>query len=760
VNLSEVFIRRPIATSLLMLGIALVGVLAYRALPIADLPNVEYPTISVTASLLGADPGTMASAVASPLERQFTTIAGLDSMSSASTTGSSNVTLQFDLSRDIDSAAVDVQTAIAAVMPLLPAGMPAPPSFRKVNPAASPIMQVSINSPTLSRPALHDYAAEIVEPRIAMLNGVSQLNMSDAGKYAVRVQVDPDKLKAAKIGINEVEQALQNWNVNLPTGQIFGPFRTLNLRASGQLSNAAQFRPIIVAYRQGAPVRLEGVANVVDSVEDFRHISWIYTSEGRKLGMTISVMREPGANTVAVTDAIRAVLPSALAELPPSVHLEVRLDRSKNIRKAFADIQWTMAITLLLVVAVIFAFLRNGSATLIPALALPFSILGTFAVMKALRFSLDNLSMMALILSIGFVIDDAIVMIENIVRHIDHGETPLEASFSGSREIGFTIVSMTLSLVAVFIPVLFMSGILGRLFREFAVTITAAILVSGVVSVTLTPMLCSRFLRVPERDAAQGRVGLLLGRGFNGMLRGYERSLALVLRHRPVMLVLFASMLLGTVQMFRIIPKGLIPEQDNDEMNVNLRAALGSSYYGMLAPTYQVADILSRNPYIASSHVDVNQAQAGRQGIDMILTPRESRPLTAAQVAAQIRPQLSRIPAVRASVTIPPALQVGARLGDSSYLVTLQSLNTDELYTWAPRLETMIARLPEVLDVSSDLEMRTATRLPPSVSTPSRFKTRSTKVSARNGRRRSTRRSRSTRSCSSSTRRTRSTRIP
>ena len=702
-NLSEAFIRRPIATSLLMLGVALLGIISYVTLPVADLPTVEYPTISVSASLPGADPGTMASAVAGPLERQFTAIAGIDSMSSSSTSGSSTITLQFDLGRDIDSAAVDVQSAIAAVMPLLPGGMPAPPQFRKVNPAASPIMQISINSPTLSRPTLHGFAEQIVEPRIASLNGVSQLTLSNAGKYAVRVQVDPDKLNARQIGMNEVDQALANWNVNLPTGQLFGRSATYNLRTSGQLIDAAQFRSIVVAYRNRAPVHLEEVADVIDSVEDFRHVSWLYTPAGRKIGMTISVMRQPGANTIEVADAIRRVLPTALSELPPSVHLEVRMDRSKNIRKAFTDIRWTMVVTLALVVGVIFLFLHNGSATLIPALALPFSILGACIVMRALHFSLDNLSMMALVLSIGFVIDDAIVMIESIVRHIEAGEPPEVAALRGSQEIGFTIVSMTVSLAAVFIPVLFMGGVLGRLFREFGVTIASAILVSGLVSITLTPMLCSRVLRP---STATSGFGGRLDRIFQRMLRAYERSLSLALRHRRVMAVVFVAMLAATVQMFRVIPKGFIPDQDNDEMNVSLRAALGVSYYGMLEPTYQVAEIIRRNPYVESSHVDVQQAIAGRQGIEVVLTPRESRPVTAAQIAAQLRPQLSRFPAIRTSVTLPPALQVGSRLGDSTYLVTLQSLSTDDLYAWAPRFERAIGQLPELVDVSSDLQMK------------------------------------------------------
>src|SRR5471032_2889279 len=524
-HLSAIFIKRPIATSLLMLGIALFGVIAYRALPVSDLPNVDFPTLNVGAGLPGGDPGTMASAVASPLERQFTTIAGLDEMTSSSSAGSSNVTLQFDLGRDIDSAAVDVQTAIAAVMPLLPAGMPAPPSFRKFNPADQPVMFLGLTSDVVPMYVLDDYAETMIAPRISMVSGVSQVQVQGAQKYAVRVQVDPDKLHAEGIGLNEVNTALQNWNVNTPTGQLFGRDATFNIKAEGQLMNADAFKPIIVSYKNGAPVRLDQVATVLDNVEDNRNASWLYTKNAARRAINLQVMRQPGSNTIEVTDAVRALLPSFAAQLPPAVHLTIRGDRSRNIREAFSDIQWTMLITLVLVVMVIFLFLHSGSATLIPALALPFSIFGTFAVMQVLNFTLDNLSMMALILSIGFVVDDAIVMLENIVRHMEQGEPPLDAALNGSKEVGFTIVSMTMSLAAVFIPILFMSGILGRLFREFAVTITTAILISGIVSVTLTPMLASRFLRVASLHG-KGSFARLMERAFQWTYGVYERSLA------------------------------------------------------------------------------------------------------------------------------------------------------------------------------------------------------------------------------------------
>src|SRR4051794_5280012 len=707
-NLSEVFIRRPIATSLLMVAIALFGIIAYRALPVSDLPQVDYPTLNVNASLPGGDPGTMASAVASPLERQFTTIAGLDSMVSRSGSGSTNVTLQFDLNRDIDSATVDVQTAIAAVMPLLPAGMPSPPSFRKNNPNDQPIITLNLTSNTLPMSVLDDFAETMIAPRISMVNGVSQVQVQGAQKYAVRVQVDPQKLQSEKVGLNEVNAALQNWNVNLPTGQLFGPDETFNIQAQGQLMNADAFRPLVVAYRNGAPLRLSQVANVVNSVEDNKNASWLYSANRSQRSISLSVMRQPGSNTIEITDAIRGMLPKFRAELPPSVHLAVRGDRSRNIREAFTDIQVTMIATLALVVTVIFLFLHNGSATLIPALALPFSILGTFAVMQVMGFSLNNLSMMALILSIGFVVDDAIVMLENIVRHMEAGEKPLEAALKGSKEIGFTILTMTTSLAAVFIPILFMSGILGRLFREFAVTITTAILISGVVSVTLTPMLCSRFLRVVH--SKKGFAGLM-DRAFDALLHGYERSLAIVLRHRVVMLGVFVAVAAATVHMFNIIPTGFIPDQDNDSMFVNLQAQQGTSYYDMAKWTQQVADVVIRNKYVDSFLASVGGGPGGggsNNGRIMVqLLPRAQREQTAQQIAQQLRPQLLRYPGFRGFVGLPPSLQIGGRMGNQNFSIMMQSMNTDDLYKWAPALQQAIeAEVGEVQDVSNDLEMK------------------------------------------------------
>jgi HAE1 family hydrophobic/amphiphilic exporter-1 len=712
VNISQIFIRRPIATSLIMLAIALFGVLAYRGLPVSDLPSVDYPTLNVSASLPGGDPNTMASAVATPLERQFTTIAGLDSMTSTSSTGSTNITLQFDLGRDIDGAAVDVQTAIAECTPLLPAGMPSPPSFRKQNPADEPIMFLSLTSPTLPLWVVDEYAERMMAQRISMVQGVAQVQVFGSQKYAVRVQVDPDKLNARQIGLNEVDQALQNWNVNIPTGTVYSPTTSYNVQANGMLMNAAAFRPMVVAWHNGAPVRLQDVAEVKDSTEDDKNSSWIYSKTGPpQKSITLVIMRQPGSNTIEVTDNVRRLLPAFQAQLPPSVKLQVRGDRSKNIREAFHDVQMTMLGTLCLVILVIFFFLRNASATAIPSMALPFSILGTFAVMYLLNYSLDNMSMMALILCIGFVVDDAIVMLENIVRHMENGETPMQAALRGSREIGFTILSMTLSLAAVFIPVLFMAGILGRLFREFAVTICTAILISGLVSITLTPMLCSRFLRFHSKT--EKRPGLFMRiteAFFNGLHRVYKSSLYWVLHHRPVMAGVFVVVLVATIYLYQVVPKGFIPEVDNDSLSATVEAAQGTSYYKVVDYVQRAANIVNRDPDVDTFFVSVGGMFGGGSGstarLNMQLKPRRERNVTVGQVMERLRPKLSGFPGFRAFLTIPAAIRIGGRMSKSSLQFTIQGPDTEQLYREAENLEKEIAKLPGVQDVTTDLQAR------------------------------------------------------
>src|SRR5579885_1747072 len=612
-NVSETFIRRPIATSLLMAAIALFGTVAYRSLPVSDLPNVDFPTLLVTATLPGASPDTMASAVATPLENQFSMIAGLESMTSTNSLGSTQITLEFDLNRNLDGAAVDVQAAITQASRMLPQGMPTPPTFTKVNPADQPILYIALTSPTLPLYTLDEYAETRVAQRISMVTGVAQVQVLGAQKYAVHAQLDPHQLASRQIGINEVENALRNWNVNTPTGSIIGPHKAFTLQATGQLMNAGEYKDMVVTYRNGAPVRLGELGNVIDGVEDQRTASWFYANGDSQRAITLGIQRQPGTNTIAVADAVKALMPQFRLELPSSVHMDVLYDRSDTIRDSYRDVQFTMVLTLALVIMVIYVFLRNVWATVIPSLALPFSIIGTFAAMYMLGYSLDNLSMMALILSVGFVVDDAIVMLENIYRHVEMGEDPLTASLVGSREIGFTIVSMTLSLAAVFIPVLFMGGVLGRLFREFSVTICVAILISGVVSVTLTPMLCSRFLRRPSAHAG-GRVGRATEVAFERLLGAYDRTLRIVLRHRLFTMATFVIVLIATVWMFNDIPKGFIPDQDTDQISVITEALQGTSFYQMVENQKAIAEVVREDPNVESLVSSVGGTTASTLG--------------------------------------------------------------------------------------------------------------------------------------------------
>jgi len=710
-NFSEAFIRRPIATSLMMAAIALFGLVAYRSLPVSDLPNVDFPTLLVTASLPGASPETMASAVATPLENQFSNISGLDSMTSTNSLGSTQVTLEFVLTKSLDGAAVDVQSAITQAARLLPAGMPTPPTFTKVNPADQPILYLAITSPTLPLWTLDEYAETRIAQRISMVSGVAQVQVLGAQKYAVHAQVDPHLLASRQIGINEVQTALSGWNVNLPTGSIIGPQRAFTLQATGQLMSAAQYRPLIVAYRNGSPVRLEELGNVIDSVEDDKTASWFYTKTGTQRAIVLGVQRQPGTNTIAVTNAVKNLLPTFRAEIPASVKMDILYDRSDTIRESYKDVQFTMLLTLGLVVMVIFLFLRNVSATVIPALALPFSIIGTFAIMYLLHYSLDNLSMMALILSVGFVVDDAIVMLENIFRHMEMGEKPLYAALTGSKEIGFTIVSMTLSLAAVFIPVLFLGGILGRLFREFSVTICVAILISGIVSVTLTPMLCSRFLRSPE-EQKRSWFYRITERFFDALLRVYDSTLQIVLRHRAA--TMFASLLVlaGTVVMFIQIPKGFIPDQDTDQIYAVTEAAQGTSYYQMVDYQKRVAEVFRTNPDVQALMSTVGGTSASTLGgpnygeLVVHLKPRSERTRLVNDIISDLRPQLSNFPGMRVYLQNPPTIRIGGQVTKSLYQFSMQSPDKQELYAGAVKLQREIEKLPEVQDVTTDLAIQ------------------------------------------------------
>jgi len=705
-NIAELFIRRPVMTTLVMLAILLFGILGYRALPVSDLPNVDFPTILVSATLPGASPETMASSVALPLEKQFSTIAGIDSMNSTSLLGGTSITIQFTLDRDIDAAAQDVNAAISQSLRQLPRDMPAPPAYRKVNPADQPILYLAVSSPTLPLSAVDEYAETIMAQRISMVPGVAQVQVYGAQKYAVRVQVDPKELASRGLGIDEVNQAVQSGNVNLPTGTLWGKDQALTVQANGQLTDAAAYRPLVVAWRKGSPVRLGDIARIIDSVENDKVASWFTGVRA----MVLAIQRQPGTNTVEVVDSIKALLPTLRQQIPPSVDIGTLYDRSNSIRDSVGDVKFTLLLAICLVVLVIFLFLRNASATIIPALALPFSIVATFAVMYLLGYSVDNFSMMALTLCVGFVVDDAIVMLENIVRHMERGEGVLEASLRGSREIGFTILSMTLSLAAVFLPVLFMGGILGRLLHEFAVTIGAAILVSGFVSLSLTPMLCSRFLKPPS-EVHHGRAYQASERVFDGMRRGYDLSLQWVLKHRLGTMAVAGIILVATGYLFVAIPKGFLPSEDTNQVFAFTEAAQGVSFQAMKEHQQKVAEIVRQDSNVVAFMSSIggggptsSAVNTGRMFIR--LKPRAERKLNADGVIEELRPKLSVVPGMRVFMQNLPPIRIGGQLTKSQYQFTLQSPDTDELYAGSEKLEARLRTLPLLQDVATDLQIK------------------------------------------------------
>ncbi len=703
-NIAEIFIRRPVMTTLISLAIVMFGSLAYRYLPVSDLPNVDFPTIVVSASLPGASPETMASSVATPLEKQFSTIAGVSSMSSSNMQGSSAITLQFELNRNLDAAAQDVQAAIAETLSQLPQGMPSPPSYKKVNPADSPILYLALSSATMPLSKVDEYAEDYLGERISMIGGVAQVQVYGTQKYAVRVQVDPRELASRGIGIDEIAQAVENGNVNLPTGTLYGAHQQFTVQAQGQLTDAAAYRPLIVAYRNGSPVRLAEVGGVLDSVVDNKTAGW---ADGIP-SVVLAIQRQPGTNTVEVVDNIRKLLPTFKAEMPAGLEIHNLGDRSETVRASVNDVQFTLLLTVFLVVMVIFLFLRNLSATVIPSLALPMSIVGTFAVMWALSYSLDNLSLMAITLAVGFVVDDAIVMLENIVRHMEMGKGVLEAALEGSKEIGFTILSMTFSLAAVFLPVLFMGGILGRLLHEFAVTIGAAILVSGVVSLTLTPMLCSRFLRPPKSER-HGRLYAVTERVFDETLDAYQRSLAWVMRHRPATLALSGIMLVATLWMFYAIPKGFLPSEDNNNLIMLTLAAQGISFDSMKAHQLALVSLMGKDPNIGDFFASIGQGGPGGSSNTGImfchLKPRSQRRLSVDQLINKWRPLANTIPGLEVFLQNPPPIRIGAQFTRSLYQFTVQSTNTADLYRYAPILESKMRGLKDLRGVNSDLQI-------------------------------------------------------
>ena len=703
-NICEPFVRRPVMTTLLMGGIVLFGAMAYKLLPVSDLPNVDFPTIQVQASLPGASPETMASSVATPLERQFSTISGLDSMTSTSSLGNTLITLQFSLERDLDAAAQDVQAAIASALRQLPPDMPFPPSYRKVNPADQPIMYLALTSPTLPLYLLDDYGETIIAQRISMVSGVAQVLVYGAQKYAVRVQLDPKALASKGIGIDEVAKAVSKANVNLPTGTLYGPQRAFTVQATGQLFEASAYRPIIVAYRAGKPVRLEELGRVLDSVENDKIAAWFVNQRA----IILAIQRQPGTNTVRVAKAIRELLPTFEAQLPASVSMHVLYDRSESIEESVRDVQFTLILALGLVVMVIFLFLRNLSATIIPSLAMPLSITGTFAVMYLAGFSMDNLSLMALTLSLGFVVDDAIVMLENIVRHMEMGKRPLEAALDGSREIGFTIVSMTLSLAAVFIPVLFMGGIVGRLFHEFAVTIAVAVLISGFVSLSLSPMLCSRFLR--HEGSSRSRIYRATEKAFDFVLQVYGAGLRWILLHKVLAMVFTGLVMVLTIYLFVAIPKGFIPSEDTGQLVAITEAPEGISFYSLVEHQKRVAAVVAEDP-----NIEAFMSSAGARGgiigsnqgtLFMKLKPRAERQMSADEVVHSLRQKLMGLPGMKVYLQNPPLIRIGGRFAKSQYQFTIQSPDTNELYRWAPIFEERMKALETIVDVSSDLQLK------------------------------------------------------
>jgi len=705
VNIAALFIRRPVMTTLVMVGLLIFGVMAYRTLPVSDLPNVDFPTIQVTARLSGADPETMASTVATPLEREFSTIAGIDSMSSSSSLGSTRVTLQFALDRDIDAAAQDVQSAISAAKRQLPDDMTSEPSFRKVNPSDSPILFLALSSPTLPMSTVSEYAETMLGQRISMVTGVAQVQVFGSKKYAVRVQLDPKALAHRGLGIDEAADAVKSANVNLPTGTLYGEHQAYNIQSSGKIMQAEGYRRLIIAYVEGRPVRLDEVGQVLDSVENDKAITW---RDGDP-SVVLAIQRQPGTNTVQVVDDIRKLLATFEEQIPPALKLEILFDRSESIRESVDDVKFTLALTVCLVILVIFLFLRSLWATVIPSLALPMSIVVTFAAMHLCGFSVDNLSLMALTLAVGFVVDDAIVMLENIVRHLEMGKGVLQATLDGSKEIAFTIVTMTISLAAVFLPVLFMGGIVGKLFREFSVVITSAILLSGFVSLSLTPMLCGLFLK-PLGEVRHGRSYAATEKVFAGMLAIYDYTLKKALKWHKTTFAVSLAVLAGTVYLFGAVPKGFIPSVDTGQISGFTEAAQGISYDSMVAHQTALHAFLKDDPAVASFMSSVGAGgpnSAGNSGrLFMRLKDRAERTESADEVIQRLRPKLNSVVGIQTFLSNPPSISIGGRQTKSEFQYTLQNPDTEELYRYADLMEEKLKEMPELRDVTSDLQMK------------------------------------------------------
>jgi len=704
-NISALFIHRPVMTTLAMLGLVLLGILGYSSLPISDLPNVDYPTITVQANLPGASAETMASAIATPLERQFATIAGIDAMNSSSALGQTQITLQFNLDRDVDGAAQDVQSAISQATKQLPANMPNPPTYKKVNPAAQPILFLALSSDTLTLSEVDNYANSQLAQRLSMVDGVAQVQVNGSQKYAVRVQMDPNKLAARGLDMEQVASAIENANVNLATGTLSGAYQTTTLSSNGQLYDASEYRPLVVTYQKGVPVRLQDLGVVIDSVENDQVASWF--NDRRSIGL--SVQRQPGTNTIQIIDDIQKILPEFQKQLPAAMKMEILFDRSESIRASVSEVKFTLVLAAALVVMVIFLFLRNLPATLVASAALPVSVIATFAVMAYLGFSLDNISLMALTLSVGFVVDDAIVMLENISRYIEAGDSVLEACLKGSREIGFTILSMTLSLVAVFIPVLFMEGVLGRLLHEFAVTICVAIIISGLVSITLTPMLSRQLLKARHDKPAQlSRAVVWFEQAFNALNIKYEQCLQWVMRHPRWTLGSFFVTLGLTIVLFFIVPKGLLPDEDVGMIQAFTEAAPDISFSNMMQRQLQVAAVVKAHPGVEAFITSVG-AGGGSQTLNtgrffIHLKPRDAR-APIGDIIQQLRQQTASIPGIKVYFQSMPSITMGGQLTKTSYQYVMQGHDLQQLYHWADIVQQKLVTVSGLQDVTSDLEV-------------------------------------------------------
>jgi HAE1 family hydrophobic/amphiphilic exporter-1 len=698
-HFTDFFIRRAITTTLIMAGILGFGLLSYFSLPVSNLPAVEYPTIQVQAALPGANPDVMASSVATPLENQFSTIAGINSMSSSSSLGTTAITLQFDLSRNIDAAAQDVQAAIARAEGALPTDMPSPPSYSKVNPAEQPIMYIAVSSETMGLSQLDQYAEQTMARRVSTISGVAQVQVFGAQKYAVRIQADPAKLAAHQVDLEQVRTALASGSINLPAGSLYGYTKAYTVQSNSQLTSAAQFAQLIVTYKNGSPLRLKELGKVFDSVSNTKTRFWI---NGHPT-IVLAVSKQPGTNTVQVADAVKALLPVMKESMPAGIVIGDAFDASQNIRESISDVKFTLIVTICLVIGVIFFFLRNVSATLIPSLAVPLSLLGTFAAMKLLGFTIDILSMMAMTLSVGFVVDDAIVMLENIVRHMEMGKPRMQAAIEGAREVGFTIVSMTVSLVAVFIPVLFMSGIIGRLLREFSITIAVAVLISGFISLTLTPMLCSRFLH--HESHTTGSFYRWSEKFFIGLNNLYRRTLRVVLHHRLATLLTSIVLTVATVYLFVIMPKGFMPTVDQGFAFGGDEAAQDTSFDKMVGLQEQVNHVLQKNRWVAFWGSGVGMMGGQNQGfVFFVMKEDKHRPKVNA-IIGQLEQEFMKIPGLMVFLQSPPLITLGQNEGRSQYSVALQDADTAELYKWAPVLEAKLHTIPELKDIYSDLRL-------------------------------------------------------